>query len=114
MKKRAKICFYIFVVCAFFALGILGYFVFNPRSDNVMVGSKKFVTFTDTSNASSYSVSVNNLKTPTEEHTAKYTFEKLNESENTINYQLEVNINGVKVAAERYTQQIVSSYGDLF
>ena len=39
MKKRAKICFYIFVICAFCALGILGYFVFNDNGDNVMVGA---------------------------------------------------------------------------
>lgn len=113
MKKRAKICFYIFVVCAFFALGILGYFVLNPHSDNVMVGSKKFVTFTDTSNATSYSVSVNNLDSPANEHTAKYTFEKTDKSKNEFVYELEVNINGLKVATERYTQQIVSNYEDL-
>jgi hypothetical protein len=58
MKKRAKICFYIFVICAFCALGILGYFVFNDNGDNVMVGSRKFVTFNEVPGATSYSVSV--------------------------------------------------------
>ena len=58
MKKRAKICFYIFVICAFCALGILGYFVFNDNGDNVMVGSRKFVTFNEVPCATSYSVSV--------------------------------------------------------
>ena len=45
MKKRAQVCLYIFVICAFVALGIIGYFILRPGNDEVMVGSKKFVTF---------------------------------------------------------------------
>jgi len=109
MKKRAKICFYIFVVCAFFALGILGYFVFSPQSDNVMVGSKKFVTFADTTDSSSYSVSVNNQKNPTQDHTAKYLYnKKTTDKQNEFVFELEVRINDTKVARERYIQQITN------
>ena len=60
MKKRAKICFYIFIAFAVFALGILGYFVFNNESDNVMIGSRKFVTFNEVPGAITYSLSVEN------------------------------------------------------
>ncbi|MBQ3047536.1 MAG: hypothetical protein IJD48_00795 [Clostridia bacterium] len=113
MKKRAKVCFYIFVVCAFFALGILGYFVFNPKSENVMVGSKKFVTFADTTDSSSYSVSVNNVKRPTEDFAAKYYYNKKINEKNEFVFELEVRINDLKVAQERYIQEITKVDNDV-
>ena len=109
MKKRAKICFYIFVVCAFFALGILGYFVFKPNNDNVMVGSKKFVTFNEVPNASVYALSVKSLDSQSDdEYKAFYRISKNDLEDNEYKFNTEVEIENKKVAEESYTQKILS------
>lgn len=109
MKKRAKVCFYIFVICAFFALGILGYFIFNPSNDNVMVGSKKFVTFNEVPNASVYTLSVKGLeKDNNVEYKAFYKISKNKLEDNKYLFSTEVEIENKKVAEESYIQEIFS------
>lgn len=108
MKKRARICFYIFIACAFFALGILGYFVFNQSNDNVMVGSKKFVTFNEVPNASVYTMSVKNGSDNTE-YVAYYKITKSStDSDKEYLINTEVSIEDKKVAEESYKQKIIS------
>jgi len=111
MKKRAKICLYIFLVCAFCALGILGYFVFKPAGDNVMVGSKKFVTFNEVPGASSYSLSVKDESATTlQEYVANYTVEKKATAEKD-EYSFKVEVfseTGEKLAQENYIQKITN------
>ena len=106
MKKRAKICFYIFITCAVFALGILGYFVFNNDTDDVMIGSRKFVTFNEVPGAASYSVSVNDSP----EYIANYKVEKkATDNENEYSFKIEVSLpGGTKLATENYIQEITS------
>ena len=106
MKKRAKLCFYIFVICAFVALGIVGYFIINPQQDNVMVGSKKFVTFSKIDNAVSYSIEVKDptAVTQTKDYVAMYTISKT--------YLADLD-DGKKIAEENYIQKITSSSGNL-
>ena len=108
MKKRARICFYIFVVCAFFALGILGYFIFNPSNDNVMVGSKKFVTFNEVPNACVYTLNVKDYD-DVSDYQANYKVTKTSSgNKNEFIIKTEVEIDGKKVAEERYLQEILS------
>ena len=109
MKKRAKICLYIFLVLSFIALGILGYFVFNNPNQNVMVGSRKFVTFNSVKNATCYSVEVSNEdKTDTEN--ALYTVDKqqIDGQDNAFKYNVNVEVNNKKVAEESYEQEILN------
>ena len=96
MKKRARMCIYIFIACAVFALGILGYFVFNDSADNVMIGSRKFVTFNEVPGAASYSVSVNN----SQDYIANYTVEKQEtDKEDQYSFKIEVSLpGGLKLA----------------
>lgn len=110
MKKRAKICLYIFLVCTFCALGILGYFVFNPGNDNVMVGSRKFVTFSEVPGATTYSMSVKSLdKQDLNEYIAKYKVQKVATENNKYSFKIEVLSNDdIKIAQETYTQKITS------
>jgi len=112
MKKRAKICLYIFVFCAFFALGILSYFVFNSRTDNVMVGSKKFVTFNEIPNARTYSLSVTNSKNEIS-GSASYKITK-SKTQNIDEYKFVVDVNkgDSYIAQESYLQQIKSRNDD--
>ena len=104
MKKRARICFYIFLFCAFVALSIGGYFLFNGGGDNVRVG-KKFVTFNQTNNASSYKVSV---QTESGELSTSDVIYKVNKTERdgVCDYSIEVYAGGENVARESYTQKI--------
>lgn len=104
MKKRARMCIYIFIACAVFALGILGYFVFNDSADNVMIGSRKFVTFNEVPGAASYSVSVNN----SQDYIANYTVEKQEtDKEDQYSFKIEVSLpGGLKLATENYIQEI--------
>ena len=105
MKKRAKICFYIFVVCAFLALGILGYYVFNVGNDNVMLGQRKFVTFNAIRNAASYSVTVSDSLGKSGE--AQYVVEKEQvNNKNSYQYNVDVYINDDMIAEESYLQEI--------
>ncbi|NCC88285.1 MAG: hypothetical protein EOM05_10570, partial [Clostridia bacterium] len=108
MNKRAKVCLYIFLVCAFFALGVGGYFIFNTGKDQVMVGSRKFQVFNSVSTASSYSITVkDNDQINTGQ--AVYSIEKQTTSdENVNNFIVQVEIGGEKIAEERYVQFIMS------
>lgn len=108
MKKRAKICFYVFIFCAFCALGILGYFVFNTGNDNVMVGSRKFVTFNEVPGAASYSLSVSNDKIDANTYVANYKVEKSSTAkQNEYSFKIEVLANdGTKLAQETYIQEV--------
>ena len=109
MKKRAKICFYIFITCAFFALGILGYFILSTKTDNVMVGSKKFVTFNEVPNASVYTLSVRAQdKEDLKDYKAYYKISKTKIENNQIEFKTEVRIDNKKVAEESYIQEIIS------
>ena len=114
MKKRAKICLYVFLVCAFCALGILGYFVFNPSTENVMVGSRKFVTFSEVPYASSYSMSVQSLDSEDfTEYVAKYKVQKVATKGSEYSFKIEVfSSDDAKIAQETYTQQITSKNKD--
>lgn len=107
MKKRAKICFYIFIACAVFALGILGYFVFNNESDNVMIGSRKFVTFNEVPGAVTYSLSVENNS---QNYVANYKVRKsATENPNEYSFLVEVTLpDNTKIAEENYLQEITS------
>lgn len=100
---------YIFLVLSFIALGILGYFVFNNPNQNVMVGSRKFVTFNSVKNATCYSVEVSNEdKTDTEN--ALYTVDKqqIDGQDNAFKYNVNVEVNNKKVAEESYEQEILN------
>ena len=114
MKKRAKICLYIFLVCAFCALGIIGNLIFNPNSENVMVGSRKFVTFNEVPYASSYSMSVKSLDgADLNDYVAKYKVQKEFISENQYSFKIEVlSNNNIKIAEETYKQKITSQNED--
>lgn len=116
MKKRAKLCFYIFVICAFVALGIVGYFIINPQQDNVMVGSKKFVTFTKIDNAASYSIEVKDpaATTQTQDYVASYTISKTYAPDtDQYIFDIDVEVDGKMIAKEHYIQKITFSSGDL-
>ena len=111
MKKRAKICFYIFVICAFCALGILGYFVFNDNGDNVMVGSRKFVTFNEVPGAASYSLSVKDSNSQDySDYVANYrVYKTATSNKGEYSFKIEVlDKNNVKLAQETYIQEITS------
>ena len=108
MKLRAKICLYIFLVCSFVALGIIGYFVINKNDDSVMVGNRKFVTFNSVSGAYSYDIEVSN---GTKSDTANYKVTK-EENDDTINYLVEVTIDNQKIAEESYILTILNNYSD--
>ena len=115
MKKRAKICFYIFVICAFCALGILGYFVFNDNGDNVMVGSRKFVTFNEVPGATSYSVSVKDSESlEYSDYVANYKVTKTaTTTKGEYSFKIEVfDKNNTKLAQESYIQEITSENDD--
>ncbi len=64
MNKRARICFYIFLVCAFCALGIVGYFILGRYNDNVMIAPRYF-TFVEVEGAESYTLMASKNKTDT-------------------------------------------------
>ena len=114
MKKRAKICFYIFVACAFFALGILGYFVLNPKNDNVMIGSRKFVVRTQVPNAYSYALSVKAPNSSEISNQITYTINKeLINSNNEYKFIVDVSKNDVKLAQETYIQKVTNIYDNL-
>ncbi len=108
MKKRAKLCLYIFLVLSFVALGILGYFIFNNSSDNVMTGSRKFVTFNTVKNATSYSVQVD------DDQSASYVVQKneVKDKDNCFNFVVSVSKGDKKVAEEHYLQEINNEYLD--
>ena len=108
MKKRAQICFYIFVVCAFVALGIIGYFILRPGSDEVMVGSKKFVTFNalDVPECSSYLIEVTNSDNESDSAVYSFTKEKVNDS--TYKFNTIVTKDEQEIAEESYTQEITN------
>lgn len=115
MKKRAKICFYIFVICAFCALGILGYFVFNDNGDNVMVGSRKFVTFNEVPGAASYSLSVKDSNSQDyTDYVANYrVYKTATKNKGEYSFKIEVlDKNNVKLAQETYIQEITSENKD--
>ena len=108
MKKRTQICFYIFVVCAFVALGIIGYFILRPGSDEVMVGSKKFVTFNalDVPECSSYLIEVTNSDNESDSAVYSFTKEKVNDS--TYKFNTIVTKDEQEIAEESYTQEITN------
>lgn len=108
MNKRAKICLYIFLVCAFFALGVGGYFLFNNGNDQVMVGSRKFQVFNSVSNATSYSITVKD----TDEINTGQAVYKINKQtttdQNINNFTVQVEVDGEKIAEESYVQLITN------
>lgn len=107
LNKRAKICLYIFLVCAFFALGVGGYFLFNNNNDQVMLGSRKFQVFNSVSNASSYSIMIEDLDSNTGQ--AVYKIDKQTTiDQNVNNFTVQVEVEGEKVAEESYIQVITS------
>lgn len=104
MKKRTQICFYIFVICAFVALGIIGYFILKPNSDEVMVGAKKFVTFNFVPDSSSYLIEVKNEDNETA--SAVYTIDRNEITEDSYEVLTVVEKDGKEIAEESYIQQI--------
>ncbi len=84
------------------ALGVLGYFIFNHSGDNVMTGSRKFVTFNTVKNATSYSVEVDN------ERSASYVVkkDKVADKDNCFQFVVSVSVGDKKVAEESYLQEI--------
>lgn len=84
------------------ALGVLGYFIFNHSGDNVMTGSRKFVTFNTVKNATSYSVEVDN------ERSATYVVkkDKVADKDNCFQFVVSVSVGDKKVAEESYLQEI--------
>lgn len=105
MKKRARVCLYIFLVCALILISIGGYFIFGNHTDNVRVG-RKFVTFNSVNNASSYSVSVQDESGFSSPQDVVYKVEKRG-SDDVYNYAIEVSVDGEHVANETYTQTIL-------
>ncbi len=107
MKTRARICLYIFLICSFFALGILGYFVFKAPGDNVMVGSRKFVKVQAVQNAATYSVTVENDKNAQTEAVFYRVAKQQSERPNTYDYTISVSLDGeALLAEEHYSQEI--------
>ncbi len=96
------------MVCSFFALGILGYFVFKSPSDNVMVGSKKFVKVQSVQNATTYSVTVENEESVKTE--AVFYSVKKQESNipNICNYTISVSLDGKTLLAEEHYQREIT------
>ena len=109
MKTRARICLYIFLICSFFALGILGYFVFRSPSDNVMVGSKKFVKVQTVQNAASYSVTVKNDKDAQTEAVFYRVTKRQNADPNIYDYTISVSADGETLLAEEHYQQKITN-----
>jgi hypothetical protein len=96
-------------VCAFFALGVGGYFLFNNNTEQVMVGSKKFQVFNSVSNASSYSITVADSTDTANTGQAQYVVEKQGtEFENVNNFVVTVSKDGTKIAEEKYSQEITN------
>ena len=113
MKKRARICLYIFLVCAFILLGIGGYFVFGKPNENVRVG-RKFVTFNSVQDASCYAVSVED-KDGDISSDVIYKVDKQDASvgdAQIYEYKIDVFIDSEQVAKESYTQTILSEDTD--
>ena len=109
MKTRARICLYIFLICSFFALGILGYFVFKDSNPNVMVGSKKFVKVQSVQNAVSYAVTVENDNNDQTDEIFYNVSKVQGEEENISDYTISVsNGDGDLIAEEHYQQEITS------
>ena len=109
MKKRARICLYIFLVCTLILLGIGGYFVFGRPSENVRVG-KKFVTFNSVQDASSYVVSVED-QDGAQSQEVVYKIDKQDTSSSdkqTYEYKIDVFVDSAQVAKESYTQTIIN------
>lgn len=113
MKKRNKICLYVFLVCAFIALGILGYFVISPQTDNVRAHSRKFVTFNSVSNASSYMVTAQDSSGNVGADSLYYNVIKVESQEADETYfTIQVSSDVGPLATERYTQTVLSSNKD--
>lgn len=108
MKKRAQVCLYIFVICAFVALGIIGYFILRPGNDEVMVGSKKFVTFNtlDAPECSSYLIQVTNSDNETD--SVVYSFSKSLVRDDVYLCNSLVTKDGTEIGRETYTQEITN------
>ena len=108
MKKRAQVCLYIFVICAFVALGIIGYFILRPGNDEVMVGSKKFVTFNtlDAPECSSYLIQVTNSENETD--SVVYSFSKSLIRDDVYLCNSLVTKDGTEIGREVYTQEITN------
>lgn len=113
MKKRTKICLYIFLVCSFLALGILGYFVFNPSGNNVRAGSRKFVTFNSVDAASSYSIQAGKSDSERSGETLTYKVGKTyDENMHETHFRVEVFSGEDALAVETYTQSVIKENGN--
>lgn len=117
MRKRTRICFYVFLICAFCALGILGYFVLcGNGNEKTMMGPRKFVTFAEIPSASSYSVSASptSPNSQIQENTYTINIEVYKESsieKNEFKYKIKVlDDNNKKIAEESYVQTITNTY----
>ena len=109
MKTRARICLYIFLICSFFALGVLGYFVFRDNNSNVMVGSKKFVKVQAVPNAVSYAITVENDNNDQTDKVFYNVAETEGQEKNTTDYTITVsNQDGGIIAEEHYQREITS------
>lgn len=106
MKKRARICLYVFLICSFLALGIGGYFLFRGGSDDVRVG-RKFVTFSQVEDASYYKANIEDKNKNTKEAVYKV---KETDKENTRKFVVEVTVDEEKIAEESYDLVVLKEY----
>lgn len=111
MGKRSKICLYVFLICAFVALGILGYFVLYPRADEVRVGTKKFVTLSFVPEASSYELYASNDSIDAS-GSLNYRVEKRSISPDMEKFTVYGEKQGEDIAIESYTKTIIGRLDD--
>lgn len=101
MRNRSKICLYVFLICAFFALGILGYFVFNDPAEETMMG-KKFMTINNVDGASYYTLNVDDSNL----HYNVQQFET--ENPDITQFEIEIFDGDEKIAVETYSRKTIN------
>ncbi len=109
MNKRARICIYIFLICVFAALGVVGYFILGRYNDNVMV-APKFFTFIEVPDAESYTLTASKKEDNLNFITANCKISK-QETENPNEYIYNNTVtdeNGTKLVEQTYNQIITN------
>lgn len=107
MNKRAKICLYIFLICVFAALGVVGYFILGGINDEVMV-APKFFTFIEVPDADSYTLTASKKEDSTSAITANCKISKQEtENENEFIYNnIVTDEHGNKLVEQTYNQVV--------
>lgn len=107
MNKRARICLYIFLVCVFASLGVIGYFILGGNRDNVMI-TPKFFTFIEVPDAESYTLTASKKTDDTTFITAncKISKRETDDPNENIYHAIVTNEQGIKLVEQTYRQKV--------